>query len=95
MNKFVDAQKRAKEYPETFHVPSGKELDSITQGDIVKVCWNDKERFWVIVEEVNGDLVSGVVDNHLIEAPYNAGDEIEFCTKNIYSIFPSVRNNHE
>ena len=51
MVEFVDAQKRHLEYPNTFEVPNKNELNRLAVGDIVKVCADDKERFWANLRE--------------------------------------------
>jgi len=84
--EFVNAQEMAKDYPTTFDAPTKEELDKIKEGDYVKICDN-KERFWVIVEEVDGDIITGEVDNLLIgDQNFNLGDSIEFKKENIYDI---------
>ena len=83
---FVDAQEMVKVHPETFYAPSKDELDDISIGDFVKVCDND-ERFWVIVEEIDGDTITGVVDNDLIrDHSFSCGSKISFDKCNVYNI---------
>ena len=87
--KFIDAQKMAKENPETFYAPSSTELDKIKKGNSVKIAIS-KERFWVTVVFVNNNKITGTIDNDLIftdEHGLQFEDEIEFEKKNIYSIF--------
>ena len=43
--QFVDAREVHKKYPDTFQVPSHRELKSISEGDSVKLSCA-KERFW-------------------------------------------------
>ena len=62
--QFVDAQVMAKENPDTFEAPTEAELNEIEPGDFVKVCAKP-ERFWAIVECVDGDNIVAVVNNDL------------------------------
>jgi len=87
--KFVDAQEMGRLNPDTFEVPTTKELDTITEGAIVKISANS-ERFWVEVTSVDGDTITGTVDNDLVLQPedgINYGDIITFNKNNVYSIF--------
>jgi hypothetical protein len=87
---FVDAQEMHRTHPKTFEVPTDEELNALKKGDEVKVCANNKERFWVIITSIDGDKITGTVDNELIDAGghgLNYGDSITFEKKNIYSIF--------
>lgn len=84
----VDAQEMARLNPTTFGVPSKKELNAITEGDSVKVC-NSRERFWVTVVSVDGDNITGTVDNDLLDTSdgLELGNTISFTKSNIYSIW--------
>lgn len=83
----VDAEMMAAEHPLTFSRPTAAELDAIRAGHIVKVCDN-KERFWVVVTAVDGDKVTGIIDNDLVFArSYGLKTPITFHKRNIYSIF--------
>ena len=87
--EFVDAQQMHRHHPGTFEVPSDRRLASISPGDTVKVC-NRQERFWVTVSSVDGEHITGVVDNQLMDDyGYNLGDSIQFEKRHIYSIYDS------
>jgi len=85
---FVDAQQMHKDNPKTFWVPSKKELDAIKPGDNVKVCVNDAERFWVLVTKVDGDKITGKVNNYMLLGDYgfDYGDNIIVLKRNVYDI---------
>lgn len=84
--KFTDAQQMAIKNPDTFSVPGSCELSLLKAGDYVKVCYN-AERFWVLLTVVDGDKLSGSVDNDLIfEQPFKLGDSIAFEKRNVYDI---------
>jgi len=83
---FVDAQKMHKMYPDTFEAPTKAELNALKKGDLVKVCYNDEERFWVILTSVRGQKLKGKVDNLLLTPDLSLGDIIEFEKKHVYSI---------
>lgn len=90
---FIDAQQMHKDHPETFEVPSKEELDAIKPGDNVKVCVNDQERFWVLVTEVNGDKITGMVNNKLLgDYGFDYEDTIKVLKRNVYSILPKGKN---
>lgn len=84
----IDAQELHREFPGTFKVPSQEALDKLAQGDLVKICVGD-ERFWIRIETVNGDNISGTIYSDLILTQYHglkANDKIEFEKKHIYII---------
>lgn len=77
-----------KEYPDTFKIPPQKEIDSLKDGDYVKLIFAEEntaaERMWVKITEINGDNFIGILDND----PYGlksvkCGDKIVFKTENI------------
>lgn len=84
---FTDAQKMHKENPDTFFAPSIEELSEIQIKDSVKVCVNNRERFWVTVEKIDENNIIGVVDNNLVEINLKLGEEIRFEKRHIYDIF--------
>ena len=84
--EFINAQEMAKNHPHTFHAPSKKELAGIAEKDIVKISHN-QERFWVIVTNIKGNIITGTVDNELInEHDFSYGNSIQFNKDNIYNI---------
>lgn len=85
---FIDAQQLHKDFPETFKVPSKEDLDKLTKMDLVKIAV-DSERFWVRIETVDGDKITGKVYSDLILTQYHGlkqNDDIEFEKKHIYAI---------
>ena len=88
--KFSDAQEMHKKNPSTFEAPDWDELNALKKEDIVKVCANDKERFWARIITVNTLKITAVVDNDLVyanELGFDDGDTIQFEKRHIYSIF--------
>jgi uncharacterized protein YegJ (DUF2314 family) len=84
--ELVNVREMAINYPETFEVPTNEELDKIKIGDDVEVD-NGAERFWVMVNEINGDTIKGEIINCLvIEIDTKLGDIISFKKENIYDI---------
>ena len=78
----------ARNHPETFEAPSQGELDAIKPGANVKVCYDNKERFWTLVKEVNGNQIIATVDNDLvIVEEFNYPDEITFEKRHVYQIY--------
>jgi len=57
-------------------------------GDCVKVC-DGRERFWVLLTEVQGDRLVGTIDNHLVGAVGHGlthPDEILLRRTDIYQV---------
>eukprot|EP01084_Bolivina_argentea_P263888 446826_1 len=87
----IDAQKIAKEFPDTFKVRTLNDLiENITVNTLVKVCDN-VERFWVIVrgfiEDDNHRSIIGEIHNQLVLTKhYNYPDLIAFDYENVYEI---------
>lgn len=88
-NYFVNAQEMHELHPGTFFAPSEEDLSQIKPGVSVKVSIG-RERFWVTVTNVDGDEITGSVDNDLIfteEHGLNYGDIISFKKENVYNIY--------
>ena len=87
---FIDAQKMHEEHPDTFTVFHMEDLQAMVEpGCYVKVCHEDPaERFWVLVDEVNGDKVTGRVANELLLVPLMFNEVIEFELRHIYDYAP-------
>ena len=84
--RFINAQIMHVLHPATFQVPSQFELDALKPHDHVKVN-HGKERFWVLVTQINGERITGVVDNDLINRhPFECGDTIQFKKCNAYAV---------
>ena len=85
-----------KEYPDTFKIPSKKEIDSVKVNDLVKLIFVEKndspetipERMWVKIIEINKDNFVGILDNkpYYIES-VKYGDKIVFKIENIIDIY--------
>lgn len=83
MTEFIDAQQMHIDNPDTFWAPSQEELDALQGGHYVKICEN-QERFWVELEEVDGDKLTGRVDNDLVNShSFKYNDKISFEKKNV------------
>jgi hypothetical protein len=83
----VDARAVASAHPESFEVPEPEILRKLRKGDFVKVCCNDRERFWVkLVARKEKDIFVGRVANQLVLSNINLGDYIELHTCNIYDV---------
>jgi hypothetical protein len=83
--EFVDAQAMRIKYPATFGAPSKEDLEAIKAGDHVKICVND-ERFWVKITGVNGDIITGRIDNDVIRRELKFDDIIEFPNNCVFQI---------
>lgn len=86
-DRWINAQEYQKKFPESFQAPNHDELSSLKIGDFVKIC-NGKERFWVIIEKLDGNQLTGRVDNILVfSCGYSRGDRVSFQKDHIYNIF--------
>jgi hypothetical protein len=74
---FVNAKEMSLLHPDTFEYPE-EDVKNLKKGDIVKVCAENKERFWTVIESIKGDKIIAVVDS---------GDLIEFTKENIYQVW--------
>ena len=83
-----DAQQLHQQYPETFDVPPDIALAYIEPGDLVKLCFTDTERMWVLVESVTPTVLEGRLSN----TPFfldslRPGDLVTFERRHVYDIF--------
>jgi FKBP-type peptidyl-prolyl cis-trans isomerase 2 len=90
--RLADAQALAARNPETFEAPSLDLLRlHLEPGMQVKIC-DESERFWVTVDEVEGERVVGTIDNELQGGAGHGltlGDRVEFELRHIYDLqFP-------
>lgn len=84
---FIDGQEKNKQNPDTFQIPSQKELDKLKEGIYIKVGHNG-ERFWAEVNSIeeNGSIYARV-DNDLVnEHPFKCDDKILVENKHILDI---------
>lgn len=74
-------------HPDTFEVPDPLELSSLEIGRFVKLCFNDKERMWVKITEIDGESLKGTLANQpVVVLNLNHGDPIEFSLCHVYDI---------
>ena len=83
-----DAQEMHERYPETFEIPSELEILKLQVGDNVKLCFNNEERMWVeIIQIESKDCIIGALNNDPVRIDgIRYGSIIEFSHRNIYSI---------
>ena len=69
---------------------SYKDIKFLSKGQIVKFS-NKRERFWVVVNKIGKNIISGTIDNKLLNAHNgkNYGDTIKFSLANICGIYKS------
>lgn len=81
--------------PYTFYLPCENELLSVAPGDIVKIIFESippspewgAERMWVIVTKVDGDNLTGTLDNEPADMPQlKHGDIVQFQRGHIIDI---------
>ena len=88
-NTFTDAQLMAVRHPDTFEAPTLEELSRIAVGDYVKICAMDRERFWVQVTGIEGELLTGEVNNQLLMTDFHGlrcGDTVVFERRHVYQV---------
>jgi hypothetical protein len=88
LSDLVDARRMARLHPMSFTVPTDQAIAALTAGDCVKICRHE-ERFWILVVTVNGDEITGSINNTLVmpgNADLQAGDHISLRRKHIYAI---------
>ncbi len=81
---FVNAHEMNKKYPTTFFLPNENDMTRLTKGCNVKVSLG--ERFWVHVIKVEGDKITGIVNNALLCDYPVLGDVIQFDKCNVYEV---------
>lgn len=84
---FEDAQALALAHPSTFEAPSPEVLAGLQVGHFVKVCVG-RERFWVKLTALDGDRLTGHVDNDLVRTDQHGlrcGDVVQFERRHVYA----------
>ncbi len=90
----IDSQQQMEEHSSTWQAAGWDEIDAVVPGDLVKVGLQYSsggglggERFWTIVQEVEGDVLRAEVNNHLVgpDSP-RCGDIIEFRRRHIIAV---------
>lgn len=82
---FIDAQAMRLSFLQSFEAPNKEKLDALAVGDFVKICTNN-ERFWVEVTDINNSIVTGRIDNELLQPGLKINDIITFPTNCIFDI---------
>lgn len=94
-----DPRPIAAEAPYTYFLPSPEELAALSAGDLVKLvfrpnCPGDKwdaERMWVTIDAVEGDRLSGHLDNEPDDNPdLHIDDVVTFSPHHVISILWSL-----
>lgn len=90
MFTLINGEARHAAYP-TFHIPSTAEIVALKPGQFVKVGFQEgenTERAWVEVKSIDGNHVTGLVNNDLVlMKTVKDGDEISFEFKHILGIY--------
>lgn len=92
----VDPRPIAKDAPYTFFLPSAAEISAFGKGDLVKLIFEyphetaewAAERMWVIVDDIRGDDIIGILDNQPSEPTtlLEAGATIRFARHHVIAI---------
>jgi len=84
----VDAKQMSIDNPATFEYPES-EIDSLLPGDYAKISHN-RERFWVELNNVDGDNLAGLVNNDLVhEQPFKCDDPVSFEKRHVFQVIKS------
>lgn len=86
---FVDAQEMERLHPATFEAPTADELDELRPGMHAKVCTAGEggERFWVKIDTIEGNTLTGKVDNDLVRTHahgWKHNDVVTFERRHVY-----------
>jgi hypothetical protein len=84
----IDAQLMHRQNPKTFWAPDREILALIEKGDHVRISTGD-ERFWVQVEDIDGETVTGRVDNELLFTETHhlkLNDRVIFDKRCVYAV---------
>lgn len=85
----TDAQKMAREHPETFGAPNKTDLMRLNVGDNVKLefnCEGNSERMWVEIVEIRNHLLYGTIKNNPVSMPFEYDSGVIFVKNNIFQI---------
>lgn len=85
----IDGVARNSRHPDTFEIPTDEEKLAIKKGDFVKIGLESSEggeRFWTIVQSVEGDVITASVDNFLMNFDLDLGQELQFGYEHVLSI---------
>ncbi|MDC0525421.1 hypothetical protein OAO87_00385 [bacterium] len=85
-HRLTDAQEMQRLHTDTFEAPDADELKSIAPGDGVKICVDDCERFWTVVQSVTEHVIVARVDNHLTLIDWEVGKKLAFETRHVYVV---------
>ena len=83
----VEAVQRSLSSPK-FFVPSLEARMSLCRGDFAKLIFNNEERMWVVVKEIEGEgQYVGELRNHpVVVDTVRYGDEIRFQARHVANI---------
>ena len=95
----IDSRQRMEEHPSTWQAAGWYEISAVGPGDLVKVGLQYSsdsglggERFWTIVQEVEGDVLRAEVNNNLLAADSpRCGEIIEFRRRHIIGVLSAPR----
>jgi hypothetical protein len=96
--EWLDAQAMHKAHPDTFDVPTDEELAVIASGSFIKVCgfgFHGRERFWLEVQAVEGDTITGLVKNDLTELPLFRDDEVKVDRRHVMNLMTAEEQEAE
>lgn len=90
MFTLIDGEARHAAFSQTFHIPSIEERRAILPGEYVKLGFQEgenTERAWVEVKAIDGDQLTGTVDNDLVlMTTVKDGDKIDFELRHVMGI---------
>lgn len=90
-----DPRPIAESAPYTFFLPSENEVLALEPGDLAKIVFRsippgrewDAERMWVLITAVDGEDLTGTLDNHPSDMPQlSTGDEVRFRRSHVIAL---------
>ena len=67
-------------------------MEHVKMGNVVKIQVNS-ERFWCVITEVKGDIITGSVNNELVQVPWPVGMKLKFHRNCVYVADELVKTN--
>jgi hypothetical protein len=83
---FANARKLAEDNPKTFK----RDLTGMAPGAHVKICdLTGPERFWIEIDSIDGEVISGRVANATMNFKYDS--HLSITIDNVYAVYTGQR----
>ncbi len=96
MCHLINVEMRNREHPETFHIPTRNERESLMVGDLAKLAWEGAEggeRMWLEILEPRepGHYRGKLLNEPQIFRQMHPGDEVRFRPEHIAALHKENR----